>query len=60
MKINQSCLRCIHLYCCNLTRVTDQCPIVATKPANEPFDKEMKPTKKWRDPHWEDTEGTVL
>jgi hypothetical protein len=60
MKPNKICLRCLCLYTCPLTRVTEQCPIIQTKPTNEPFIKELKSRKSWRDPHWEDTEGVVL
>ena len=54
MKPHPMCLTCTQLYCCTLTRTTDQCPIIV-KPANEPFDKEQK-TEPFQ-PTWDSLEG---
>ena len=35
------CAQCLHFYCCNLTQLTDSCPIIPVKPKENPFDKEL-------------------
>ena len=41
MKLNKICMTCQLLHTCEMTRVTEQCPIFKTKPADNPFDKEF-------------------
>jgi len=59
MKPNKMCMTCQLLPTCTLTRITEQCPVII-KPANEPFDKELK-TPKWKQPDfyipWDAQEG---